>query len=43
MNLFRHEGCYTRTEYNISIAKKLAVAMFVNTALSTFLVEVIFY
>lgn len=36
------EGCYTRTEYNISIAKKMAWATFINSALVQFFTDVVF-
>jgi hypothetical protein len=39
--LNRLEGCYTRTEFNISIAKKIAWATFINTALVQFVIEVV--
>ncbi|KAL4435368.1 hypothetical protein ABPG74_022851 [Tetrahymena malaccensis] len=35
------EGCYTRTEYNISIAKKMAWATFINTSLIQFFIDVV--
>ncbi|EAS04833.2 kinase domain protein (macronuclear) [Tetrahymena thermophila SB210] len=35
------EGCYTRTEFNISIAKKMAWATFINTSLIQFFIDVV--
>ncbi|KAL4483923.1 hypothetical protein ABPG72_013929 [Tetrahymena utriculariae] len=36
------EGCYTRTEFNIIIAKKMTWATFINTSLIQFIIEVVF-
>ena len=39
--LIRKEGHFTRTEYNISLGKKISWAMFINTAMITLVVEVL--